>query len=130
MQRNVAQTNYIKANSKALLLLLMAAVVISFADWLAQTSQTFLLARASTAAEKEIAIRAALGASRMANRPSPLLTESLVLSAGGGALGIFAAVWGVAGLRLLQLRRVLPRIANELQINFTVLAFRRRAFQC
>ncbi len=44
-----------------------------------------------------------------------------MLSIAGGTLGIFAAIWGVAGLGALA-PASLPRV-NEIQVNFTVLAF-------
>ncbi len=57
---------------------------------------SLLLARAS-ARRKEIALRAAIGASRLAILRQ-LLTESLVLTLTAGLAGLFFANWAVAGL--------------------------------
>jgi putative ABC transport system permease protein len=78
-----------------------------------------LLARAA-GRRKEIAIRTALGAGRW-RIARQLLTESFVLSIAGGALGIFAAVWGVTGLSALAPASLLR--VNDIQVNFTVLGF-------
>ena len=78
-----------------------------------------LLARAS-ARQKELALRAALGAGR-ARLVRQLLTESLILALAGGLLGLALAYWGVEGLRALAPSNT-PRI-DELQLDPVVLAF-------
>ncbi len=78
-----------------------------------------MLARAS-GRSREFAIRAALGAGRW-RLVRHSLTESLLLSIGGGALGLFMAYWGThAALTLLP--TTLPR-AQEVRIDYRVLLF-------
>jgi predicted permease len=78
-----------------------------------------LLARAS-AREKELAIRAAMGAGR-GRLVRQLLTESLILGIAGGVLGLVMAYWGVDALRAVVPAST-PRV-NEVQIDPVVLAF-------
>jgi putative ABC transport system permease protein len=78
-----------------------------------------LLARA-TSRHKEIAIRAALGASRF-RVVRQLLTESVLLSVAGGLLGLLLAVWGVSVLMSLTPPNV-PRM-KEIGIDSWVLGF-------
>jgi putative ABC transport system permease protein len=78
-----------------------------------------LLARA-TARERELAVRGALGASR-GRLLRQLTTESLVLAAGGGALGLFLAWLGTGWLVWMRPAN-LPRV-DAVTIDSRVLGF-------
>jgi putative ABC transport system permease protein len=91
------------------LLLLIACVNVA----------NLLLAR-SIARRKEFALRAALGASRR-RLIRQALTESMMLSLAGGALGVLAAVGGIRTLHALGPLNV-PRL-GESGMNPSVLAF-------
>jgi putative ABC transport system permease protein len=78
-----------------------------------------LLARSMTR-HKEMAIRAALGASRV-RVVRQLLTESLLLSLTGGAAGLFLAVWWSDVLVALG-KQDIPR-AMQVGLDWRVLAF-------
>ena len=82
-----------------------------------------MLARAS-GRQKEIALRAALGASRW-RIIRQLLTESSIVALLGGALGILVAVWGIDALRAANpgdAAKFAPGW-HQLGINFAVLIF-------
>jgi putative ABC transport system permease protein len=91
------------------LLLLIACVNVA----------NLLLAR-SIARQKEFALRAALGASRL-RMIRQALTESVILSVLGGALGVLAAAAGIRSVHALGPLNI-PRLA-ESHINSAVLAF-------
>jgi putative ABC transport system permease protein len=78
-----------------------------------------LLARAASR-QKELAIRAALGASRR-RLIRQLLTESLVLAAVSGAVGLLLAAWGIQALQWLAPSN-LPRLTG-VQIDVTVVLY-------
>ncbi len=78
-----------------------------------------LLARA-TIRYKEMAVRAALGANRW-RIVRQLLTESVLLSFAGGALGLAIAAWGLEAL-IRFIPEDLPRL-SEIRLDISVLGF-------
>ncbi len=100
------------------LLVLLGAV--AFVLLIACVNVANLLLTRASAREKELSIRAAMGAGR-ARIMRQFLTESLVLAAVGGALGLFLAYWGVYALRLLVPQNF-PRM-DEVSVDPLVLLF-------
>ena len=107
---------------KPILMLLLAAV--GFVLLIACANVASLLLTRSLARQKEVAIRAALGASRW-RVVRQLLTESLVLSVVGGIAGVFLAYAGTGALvRMLPQNQIaaLPFLAN-LHVDARMLVF-------
>ncbi len=107
---------------RPLLLVLLGAV--GFVLLIACANVANLLLTRSIARRKEFAVRSALGATRT-DLASQLLTESLLLSFVGAALGLIIAQWGV-GLLLSAIPesqlQAMPYLRSA-GVSFPVLAF-------
>ncbi len=103
---------------RATLIVLLGAVAFVLLIACANVAN-LLLARAGSR-QREIAIREALGASRV-RVTRLLLAESIVLAVLGGALGLLFATWGIDLLMVLKPAN-LPRF-GEIAVNRTVFGF-------
>lgn len=106
-------------NIRNSLLIFMGAVAFVLLIACANVANLLLMRGASR--RQEIAVRAALGARRR-RLIRQLLTESTLVSLGGGAAGMLLAFWGVPALLALAPEGRIPRV-EEIHIDGLVLAF-------
>ena len=105
----------------------MMMAVVGLLLLIACTNVASMLMARAAARQREMAIRVCLGAGRL-RVVRQMLTESLLLAAAGGVLGIFLAYWGALGLvRIMMSGRPMiglpPHIEISVQPDLRVLLF-------
>jgi len=116
--RVVSLSESMVANSRLVLLILLGAV--GFVLLIACTNVANLLLARAAVRERELAIRAALGAGRW-RLVRQLFTETVSLALLAGVMGTLLALWGSALLKTFN-PGTIPRL-NEVSIDWRVLSF-------
>jgi putative ABC transport system permease protein len=110
---------HIVRGSRQMMMLLMGAVI--FILLIACANVANLLLARSMAREREVAVRAALGAGR-SRLLRQFLTESVLLAVVSGGMGVILAFWLIKGFTALMPRFTIPT-ETEATIDLRVLLF-------
>ena len=114
----IPQLEYVVGKVRGALLITLGAVGFLLAVACANVAN--LLLAQMTTRQRELAVRKALGATRI-RLARQFVTENLLLTLSGAALGILISFWGIDFLLALN-QTGLPRV-NEININARVIAF-------
>jgi putative ABC transport system permease protein len=114
----VALHTQLVGDVRSMLFILLGAV--GFVLLIACTNVANLMLARATQRDREIAIRAAVGATRL-RLIRQLLTESVLLSVAGGLAGLIISLWAVAVFVKLSPGDI-PRL-NEASVDFRLLGF-------
>jgi putative ABC transport system permease protein len=113
------QASYVSEFQPALLILMGA---VGFVLLIACSNVANLFLGGAAARQRELAVRASLGAGK-ARLIRQLLTESLLVGVAGGTAGLLLTVWGLKGLVTLLSRNFSVPYAGSIRIDGWVLAF-------